>query len=191
MEAIEKLKVWINENAPMFSKVYENKYVGMAYDRFASLQPRQQKQVILGIFGGVLAIVLGYLLFSYQTLWSYSSQVSESATMVHMLQQYQKQHRDKASQIQNLERNKQLANPGEFKQHLMAQARAAPESISPRLITVEEKPESSGGEEDPKGNHDVKMKEAKVTLTRVNLSQLKAFLQKVELGDFNLSISNL
>ena len=40
MDSLEKAKEWVRENVPMLSQVWENKYVGMAYDRFASLPPR-------------------------------------------------------------------------------------------------------------------------------------------------------
>jgi hypothetical protein len=189
MASFSKFKEWVNEHIPMLAVVYENKYVGMAYDRFASLPPKQQRQVMLGVVLGFVAIVTGFILSSYWSLWSYSSRVDKSGEMINMLQQYQKQRRAKSGQIQNLGRNSELAPPGAFKQILVGQAKAA--SISPRMIQVEEHDDSGGGEDDPKAGHDVKLKQATVKLQRVNLNQLQIFLQSVEFGGYNLSISSL
>ena len=183
-----KAKEWINENAPMLAYLYQNKYVGMAYDRFASLPPKQQKQVVLGGFSAVVGIVVLFLFLSYISFWSAASTAKESYAMVTLLQQFQKNQRDKAGQIQHLERNAQLAQPGQFKEHLIVQGRAA--TISPRMIQVDEK--SDGGEgEEGKGAREVKLKQATVTLERVNLMQLKNFLQNVEFGPYNLSVSSI
>jgi hypothetical protein len=188
MDGWTKVKEWVNENAPMLAVVYNNKYVGMGYDRFASLPPKQQKQVLLGTAGGMVGIVVIYLFFSYLSLWSTSGKASSAESMITVLQNYQKQRRDKGSQIQNLEQNGRLAGPGQLKQQLTDDGKNA--GISPRLIQVEEKPDSDGGE-DAKASHDVKMKRATVTLQRVNLSQLQTFLKNVEFGPFNLSVSSL
>jgi hypothetical protein len=189
MDTFSKFKEWVNEHVPILAVLYENKYVGMAYDRFASLPPKQQRQVMIGVALGFVAIVTGFILSSYFSLWSYSSRVDKSAEMINMLQQYQKQRRAKSGQIQNLGRNGELAAAGAFKTALVNQARSA--SISPRMVQVEERDESPGGEDDPKAGHDVKLKQATVKLQRVNLTQLQAFLQIVEFGGYNLSISSL
>lgn len=185
MEKWVKIKEWINENAPLLANVYQNKYVGMAYDRFASLPPKQQKQTILGVLGALASLVVGFLLFSYLSLWSSSNQAKDSYAMVNLLLQHQKNKRDKASQIQHLDRNAQLAAPGQFKEHLLNQGRSA--SISQRMMQVEEKPDT--GDSEP--GRDVRMRQATVTLDRVNLNQLKGFLQNVEFGPYNLGISSL
>lgn len=188
MESITKAKDWIRENVPMVSQIYENKYVGMAYDRFASLPPKQQKQILGGTVFGTIGIVGLYLLFSYIDLWSASGKAQKSYTMINMLLQYQKQQRDKSGQIQQLERNSQLAQPGAFKQHLLDQARNA--GISARMVQAEEKPDGTGSG-DEKGSSDVKIRQASVTLQRVNLSQLKSFMTSVEFGQHNLSVSSI
>jgi hypothetical protein len=73
MDRMAKVREWINENAPMLNGVYQNKYVGMAYDRFASLPPSQQKQIMLGVFAGFFALVTGYVFIAYLSLWSVNS----------------------------------------------------------------------------------------------------------------------
>jgi len=188
MASIEKTKEWIKENVPMLAVLYENKYVGMAYDRFASLHPRQQKQAILGGLGGILAIIVIFLLASYVSLWSSSGQSQRSYEMVNLLLEYQKHRRDQGEQISNLERNNVLSAPGEFKRHLLEQGRSA--AISPRMMEIEEKPEGSEDGEKP-GSSDVKLKQASVTLKKVNLNQLKSFLNSIEFGQYNLSVSSL
>lgn len=180
-----KVKEWIQENAPFLANLYQNKYIGMLYDRFASLPPKQQKQAILGSIGAVAFLVLSFLLMSYLTLWSSSQSAKDSYAMANLLLQFQKNRRDKAGQIQHLDRNAQLAGPGQFKEHLISQGRAA--SISQRMMQVEEKPDTNDGEP----GRDVRMRQATVTLERINLNQLKGFLQNVEFGPYNLGISSL
>lgn len=183
-----KVKEWINENIPGLAKVYENKYVGMAYDHFASLLPSQQKQIILGVFVGFFALVAGYFFISYLSLWSTKGKVEQSYKMVSLLQQHQKTQRSQSSEMANLEKNNQLASPGQMKEHIVRQAQAA--RISPRMIKVEEAPESAGRGEDSKGG-DIRLKQANVTLDKVNLSQLAQFLNFIEFGGFNLSVSSI
>lgn len=65
MDGWTKFKEWVNENAPMLAVVYNNKYVGMGYDRFASLPAKQQKQTLLGILGGFVFIVVMFLFVPY------------------------------------------------------------------------------------------------------------------------------
>lgn len=185
----DKVTTWIKENAPMLTKVYENKYVEMAYDRFASLPPHQQKQVTLGAVGGVAALVLGYLMLSYWSLWSYSSQVRESEQMVTLLRDHQRQTSQRGQEIEMLERGNQLAPRGALKQHLLAQGKNC--NISQRMLQVEEQDEPTAATGDGKGKQDIQMKQAKVTLQRVNLDQLKAFLENVEFSPYNLSVSSL
>jgi hypothetical protein len=189
MDSISKFKEWVNEHVPFLAVVYENKYVGMAYDRFASLPPKQQRQVMLGVSLGIVAIIVGFILSSYLSLWSYSGRSDKSYQMITMLQQYQKQRRSKSAQISNLGRNSQLATPGAFKQLLIDQAKSA--SISPRMIQVEEREDTGDREDDPKNGHDVKLKQASVKIQRINLEQLKNFMQAVEFGGYNLSVSSL
>lgn len=188
MDRMAKAREWINENAPMLNKVYQNKYVGMAYDRFASLLPSQQKQIIMGGIGGIVALIAGYLFLSYVSLWSVSRQVDQSMRMVSLLQQHQKTQRSQTAEMANLERNNQLATPGQLKEHLVRQAQAA--KISIRMAKIEETPASAGREEDSKAG-DVRMKQATVQLEKVNLTQLAQFLNNVEFGGFNLSVSSI
>lgn len=189
MDQVSKIKQWVNENAPMLANLYENKYVGMIYDRFASLPPRQQKQILVGAFAGAVFIVFLYLLFAYMSLWSYSSKTKESGSMTNLLLQYQKSRRDKSQQIKFLARNSQLSAPGQFKQHLTDIGRSS--SISPRMMKIEEKGEVGTKEEDTKGpQSEVKIKHATVTLEKVTLTQLTAFLRNVEFGQFNLQVSS-
>ena len=136
MDFATKAKAWINENAPMLAVVYQNKYVGMAYDHFASLLPSQQKQIILGVFTGFFALIMGYILLAYFSLWSANGRVAQSFKMISLLQQHQKTQRSQSSEMANLEKNNTLANPGQLKEHLVRQAQAA--RISPRMIKVEE-----------------------------------------------------
>jgi len=189
MDTMTKVKEWLSENAPILSRLYENKYVGMVYDRFASLPPKQQRQVMMGGVLGVVAIIVIFILSSYMSLWSYSSRAEKYYSMVNMLQQYQKHWRDKSQEIQHLERNSQLGPPGAFKQYLLDQGRNA--SISPRMLQVEEKEDPGMREEDAKGGHEVGVKQATVKIQRVNLNQVKGFLQDLEFGPYNLSISSV
>lgn len=190
MDQVSKLKQWVNENAPMLANLYENKYVGMVYDRFASLPPRQQKQLLVGVFSSAVFIVFLYLMFAYLSLWSYSSKTKEASAMTNFLLQYQKSRRDKSQQIKFLARNAQLSPAGQLKQHLLDMGRTA--SISPRMMKIEEKGEVGTSEEDSKAPHsEVKIKRATVTLEKVTLTQLTAFLKTVEFGQFNLQVSSI
>lgn len=189
MDKWTKAKEWINENAPMLAVVYQNKYVGMGYDHFASLPSKQQKQVILGTLGGFFAIIFFYLLWSYISLWSYSSQAKESYSMANLLQQYQKSRRDKSALLQNLEKSSQLSAPGQFKTHLLNQGKAA--AISQRMMQVEEKGDAEVKEDGAKSSQDVKVRQATVTLEKINLNQLKSFLNNIEYGSYQMGISSI
>ncbi|MBI4402716.1 MAG: hypothetical protein HY537_01065, partial [Deltaproteobacteria bacterium] len=183
MEPIRKLKDWLKENAPMLSVVYENKYVGMVYDRFASLPAKQQRQVLIGGFAGVIGIIFLYLFFSYWSLWSYSKKASRAYQMVALLQQHQKYRRDKSADINTLERNNQLASQGALKNHLVDLARSS--AISAKLVQIEEKDTEGGRGDDQKPeSHEPKIKQATVKMQRLNLTQLKTFLENVEFGSY-------
>lgn len=190
MDNVTKMKEWVNENVPMLAHLYDNKYVGMLYDRFGSLPPKRQKQVLVGIVASACFIVFLYLLLSYLSLYSSSAQAKESYAMANMLLQYQKSRRDKSDQIRFLGRNSQLAGPGQLKQHLTDIGRTS--GISPRIITVEEKGEMGTGEEETKASgNEVKIKQASVVLQRITLTQLTNYLKSLEFGQYNLSISSI
>lgn len=186
MESWTKIKEWIQANVPMLAKVYENKYLGMLYDRFASLPAKQQKQVLFGSLSTGAGLVFLYFIVSYFSLWSDGKRVQDSASMVNLLMQYQKNLQEKGTEIKNLDRNSRLADTGQLKEHLLTQGRMA--NISARSMQIEEKPDQ---EESDKTVHDLKMKQATVVLERVNLTQLSSFLNSVEFGQYNLSISSL
>ncbi|MBY0369844.1 hypothetical protein K2X33_04100 [bacterium] len=182
----DRAKDWIRENIPMLTILFENKYVGMLYDRFASLAPTKQKQVIVGTAGGILAIVMIHLLFSYVSLWSSNSQVRQAQEMVGHLRAFQKRQKEQGADLRLVERNASLATGGALKGHLLAQARSA--GISPRMIQADE---SSGAGNGEKSEGDAQMKRATVKLQRVNLNQLKGFLQNVEFGTYSLDVSSI
>ncbi len=185
METVKRAQDWIKENVPLLAIVYENKYVGMLYDRFASLPPKQQKQMILGAISGVLFIAISYIFLSYLSLWSDYSKIERAREMEGLILRYQKDVRDKGPQLDSIDRNSRLLGPGQFKQALLGEARSA--QISPRQVEVTEKPEGNHEE----GGTDMKILQATVTLNRVNLAQVKAFLSNVELGQQNLSVSSV
>ncbi len=185
---IDKGKDWIRENVPMLTILFENKYIGMLYDRFASLPAGKQKQVMLGTAGGLMGIVVLHLLFSYFSLWSINSQTSQSVAMVSLLKQYQKQQREQSGELRLVERNSALAPGGSFKAHLVTLAKGA--GISPRMIQAEESNDPGAPNEEGKGS-DIQMKRATVKLQRVNLNQLRQFLQGVEFGSYSLDVSSI
>lgn len=189
LDSWQKFDEWIKQHAPLLSKVYENKYAGMLYDRFASLPPKQQKQVLLGILGGGALFIFLVIFSSYISFWSYSSKASQAQAMVSMLQKYQKDRRAQESQIQVLERNNRFAQPDALKQHLIEAGRSA--NISPRMIKAEERGELGERTADPKMGQDIKLKQASVKLERVNLNQLRSYLQTIEGGGYSLSIASL
>ena len=196
MDAITKAKDWINQNAPMLGVVYQNKYAGMIYDRFASLPAKQQRQILFWVIGGMGGVLFLYLLVSYYTLWSQTREAREAYGMIDMLMQYQKSKRDKSQYLQHLERNSQLSAPGEFKNHLLGQVKQS--NISQRLVQVEEKAEAdsasgtgTGGASGKKMESDVKVKQAMMVVDKVNLQQLKTLLTNIEFGSYNLSVPAL
>jgi len=181
MDTVARFKEWINENVPMLSKLYENKYVGMLYDRFASLPSRQQRQWILGFCGGVSFLIMSYLAWSYVSYWSTTNRAKDAYSMANILVQYQKQKRDKSSSIRALARNNGLSSAGRLKQTLLDMGRSS--AISPRMIAVEEKSDERSS--------DIQTKRATVTLTRVTLLQTTKYLKSVENGQFDLGITSL
>ncbi len=188
MDTVTKAKEWINQNAPMLSILYTNKYVGIGYDKFASLPAKQQRQILFGILGGLGGLLFLYLTISYYTLWSESREAREAYTMIDSLMQYQKSKRDKSQYLQHLERNSQLAGTGQFKEHVLSQAKQA--GISQRFIQVEEKAELDNPEL-KKGEGDIKVKQVSVNVEKINLQQLKGFLTALEFGSYNLNIPTL
>ena len=183
MNKVAKFKEWMNENAPTLTVIYDNKYVGMAQDRFASLETRQQKTILLGILGVFTFGLLLYVFTSYLSLWSMYGKTDDSYEMITVLQQYQKKQREQSGTVADLQRGNGLSAPGSLKNHIEKQAQLA--AISGRMVKVEEKPPAGGSGED------VKIKEASVSLEKVNLTQLKRFLNLVEFGDVKLSVSSI
>ena len=108
--------------------------------------------------------------------------------MVGVLKEFQKQQREQSQEIRLIERNSALATPGSFKAALLTQVRLA--SISPRMALAEESqdPNTAAPEADKKG--DIQMRRATLKLQRINLAQLKAFLQGLEYGQYSLDVSN-
>jgi len=186
MDFTTKAKAWINENAPMLAVVYQNKYVGMAYDRFASFSPKDQKTILMGGFGGVVLLIFSYLFFSYLSLWSGSDKANSAYQMINEVQSFQRQMREKNAQIQSIQGRSPVGGPGKLKQHLLDNAKAA--GISPRFAEIEEKPDSTSGDEKMA---DVRMRQATVVLNRINLTQLKSFLTAVELGSTTVSVASV
>jgi hypothetical protein len=189
MEATSKIKAWIKEQVPMLTVLYENKYVGMAYDRFGSLPPQQQRRLIFTFVGIVFGIVTLYLGINYYSLWSVTSRSKDAVSMGALLQNYQKVQRDKSQEIQGFERNAALSNPGQLRQRLLDIGRTT--GISPKMMDAKERDEASARTEESKPSTELKIKQASVSLQKVNLTQLVNYLKNVESGDFNLNVSAL
>lgn len=183
MTSLGKAKEWINQHFPSLKVFYENKYVGMAYDQFASLPAQKQKQVILSIFGVIFLVVMLLLLSFFLDFYKQSNLVSNSEVMMGMLQDFEKSKRDQDSKLFLLERNSQLQDSNAIKRFIGDQARVL--NISPRLVKVEEMPPAGDSKDGPS------TKQALVKLERVNLSQLMALLQAVEYGSFAVKVGSL
>jgi len=189
MEQTSRLKTWLREQVPMLTVLYENKYVGMAYDRFGSLPPNQQRRLIFAVTGVVAGAISLYLILAYFSLWSTSRQSKEALSMSALLQQYQKIQRDKSQEIQGFEQNAALSTPGQLKQRLLDIGRTT--GISPKMMEATERDEASARTEDGKPSSELKIKHATVTIQKANLTQLVNFLKTVEGGDYNLNVSSL
>jgi hypothetical protein len=189
MDKFEKFKDWVRENAPTFIILFENKYIDMTYDKFGSLPPKTQKQIILGAFSGFAFLITVYILSSYLTLWSFSRETNNAYEMISLIKQYQRFRNEKREDIQRIELNSNLAAPGLFKEHLIEKGKMA--SISPKLMEVQEKTDGSSPDGNQKEDDGFKLKVASVKLQKVNLIQLKNFLSGIEFGDHNLKISSL
>jgi len=193
MDSVAKFRVWVAENAPMLQIVYQNKYVGMLYDHFASLPAKDQRRVVAGGVAGVCLMILGFLLISYLSLWSTSRKTSQSYAMVNELMQYEKERKEKGVKIAALERNALLAIPGRFRQYLVDAGRSA--SISARMIKVEEKASAKSSDtadgEASADAGDLQTIEGTVRLERINLAQLKGYLQSVEFGSHRLQVTGV
>jgi hypothetical protein len=61
------------------------------------------------------------------------------------------------------------------------------------MMEVQEKADSAESEPDGKGapGSEVKVKQASIALKKVNLTQLKSFLNQVEFSQYNLSVASL
>lgn len=189
MDKIQKIKEWIRENIPSLLLLFENKYVGMVYDRYASLPSKQQRQLFLGGIGSIVGVVFFYILLAYWSLWSSASRTNDYKRMTDMIYDHQRVKQEQDDKIKELDRNGPLASNGELKKFLQDQSRTA--SISNKLIEVDEKPERPAPESGQKGIGQAKIKEATVVLNRITLAQLKNYLMSVEFGQFNLRVSSL
>ena len=189
MDAIAKVKEWVQQHAPMLSVLFENKYLNMVYDRFGSLPAKEQKLTVMGVALGFVGLISLYLLISYWSLVSQNSKTQNTYSMVNLLLQYQKEKRDKTQQIQDLTRNNQLSAQGALKQSLIDAARSS--NISARMVTAEEKPDAGPSDDDPKASSEIRIKQATVALQRVTLSQLSQYLKALEFGRYNLSVSSI
>lgn len=178
MNKIAKFKSWMNENAPTLTFIYDNKFVGMAYDRFASLPGKQQKQLFLSLLGIFGASVVGYLIYAYLGLWSQSRSIDKSHQAINLLQQFQKVQRNQSQAGSAAGQN--LQGPGRFKDFLIRQGQVA--TIAKRLIQIKEVPGGSG-------EGDIKTIRASVTLEKITLSQLKKYLSVLEFGDMGVRVS--
>lgn len=184
MEGISKIKDWIQTNAPMLANLYQNKYVGMLYDRFASLPAKRQRNVLLGGLAGGAGIIAIFIFWFYWSLWSDSARARQSSEMVHLLLQYQKTLQEKSSELRILEQNKRFAEQSGLKDYLMSQARMA--SISPRMTQVNELSSAADAE-----SQDIQIRKASIILDKINLAQLKNYLSLVEYGLYSLRVTGL
>ncbi len=186
---LSRIHGWIMERAPMLANVYQNKYIAMLYDRFASLTPDKQKKTLAGVAIGFLVLSSLILGSSYWNLWTTTARSRKNNEMISMLMKYQKQRRERAEQIQELERNRELSADGQLKQYLINTARTA--SISPRMIQVDEQNDNVGSTPDATSPSEIVVKRAATKIQRINLNQLTSFLQAVEFGQYGLTISSI
>lgn len=177
----EKAKKWLQENAP---NLVENKYLGMVYDRFASLPPNQQRWLTLGSLGTVCSIILIWLFSSYLTYFEYTGRANGAQKMLSILAKYEAQKSDSSSANDSVQRNTELLRANALKNFIMGQARIA--KISTRSIEVDER--MGGSAEEPGGP---KSKMATVKLQRVNLDQLLEFVKGIEFGIYSIGISSV
>lgn len=180
MATMDRVRGWVKENAPMLTVLYENKYLGMFYDRFASLPPKQQKQVLLGSLAAVAGVFFLYFFVSYLSLWSSGARTQQAYSMVDELGRFQRTMREKTMRLVRFEQEAGLGTGG-LKELVNELARSA--SISPRLVETTEKPPVQGDGPSTKS--------ASVRMQRVTLSQWVSFLKAVEGGNRPISISRL
>jgi len=186
MEEVNKPKSLLSEKVPALALLYENKYVGMVYDRFASLPPQKQKQLVFWSIGGSVGLVVLVLLFAYGSLWSTSSSTQDIYSMSNMILQYQKYRRDRSEDLALLTKNTELSSPGQLKSVLLQTSAGA--GISPRMIKVEERGEA-GVRGDNTNKKEFKIKESTVEIQRITLTQLTSYLKALEYGKYNLIVS--
>lgn len=189
MSTKDKIKSWLQEQAPMLTVLYENKYIGMAQDRFASLPPQTQKKALLGLVLSVFGLVGLFLVFNYVQLWKLNSRNKEALALGVVIQQYQKTSRDKADELSEIERSAGLSAPGQLKQKLLDVGRLA--GISPKLIQAEERGEGSFPATPGKPNTEQKFKKATVSLEKMTLPQILNYIKNVESGPESITISSL
>lgn len=187
MDSVTKAKEWIKVNAPMLAVLYENKYVGMVYDRFASLPPNDQKKVLGGVVGGFAFLIFLIVFTLYMSVWGSIAEADRAQTMMDMLLRFQKTRRTQETDLQALEQNRRLGGQDGLKKYLIDQARAA--NISPRMVKAEERPDA--GPDATKGPSDIAIKQATIRLEKINLMQLKDFLKNVEFGPFSVIVSSV
>lgn len=185
----DKIKVWIREQVPMLTLIFENKYVGMAQDRFASLPPLLQKRILIGLILSSFGFAGIYLTVSYIQLWQLSSRAQEASALSTVLIRYQKTLQDKASELREIEGGDNLSAPGKLKQKLLDLGRFA--GISPKLIQTAEEGVQTVPATAGKTGGERKYKKATVTLEKVTLPQIIKYINSVESSPDTLSIASL
>lgn len=188
MSTKDKIKIWIREQVPMLTLVYENKYVAMASDRFASLPQKTQKHILMGIVLGSFGFVSIFLLVNYIQLYKMNSRAKEASALSTVLVRYQKTLQDKAADLRDIESGGNLNEPGKLKQKLSDLGRFS--GISAKLIQADEQ----GIQTSPplgKTGSERRFKKAQVTLEKVTLPQIIKYINSVESSRDALSIASL
>jgi hypothetical protein len=173
----------------MLTLLFENKYVGMAQDRFASLPPLTQKRILMGLVLSVFSAVGVYLTINYIELWQLNTRAKEASALSTVLIRYQKTLQDKASELREVEGGSNLNNPGMLKQRLLDLGRFA--GIAPKLIQTDEQGVLTVPTTGEKTGSERKFQKATVTLEKVTLPQIIKYINSVESSRDALSISGL
>lgn len=188
MSTKDKIKLWIREQVPMLTLVYENKYIAMASDRFASLPPKTQKHILMGMVVGCFGFAVIFLIANYIQLFRINSRAKEASALSTVLIRYQKTLQDKAADLRDIESGSNLNEPGKLKQKLSDLGRFS--GISAKLIQANEQgvqtSPSSG-----KAGSERRFKKAQITLEKVTLPQIIKYINNVESSRDALSIASL
>ena len=179
---------WINENVPMLKRLIRNKYVDMMYDRFASLDAQRQRQIIIGTIAALILLLVFIVFMGYSSYWAVLRQTQRTRSLAYACLQFQRELQESAVlQEKGAVREQDVAEHQDLRQVVMDAARMA--HFPPQSVIVEPLP--ADAPPGPGLTSGSSTPSSQIRIERMNLLQLKMFLQRLELGPQRFAVERI